>query len=120
LDLSDESMLRVASDAALRFVDDALATWPEISRLDAPYGYLETTLERLLRFPRPEEAAILGGLGLRSSFGGHGPLRHVAKLPSAGRFVLDRTAYQDAYDHCYWKKGFAAQLSRRARKYLTT
>ncbi len=118
LGADDERWLRVASDAAFRFVDDALAAWPEISRLDPPYGYLETTLERLLRFPRADEAAILGGLGLRSSFGGHGPLRHVAQLPSAGRFVLDRNAYQDAYDHCYWKKGFAAQLTPRTRKYL--
>ena len=113
-----ETALQTAAGTATEFIRDALELWPATREIDPPFGYLETVLERLLRFPRQEEALALGKFSLRNTFGGSGPLRHLANPPSSWKRIARGRALQDAYDHCYWKKGFLAQLSPRARKYV--
>ena len=111
-------VLQRATNAAFEFIKEALEVLPCSEGVPLPYGYLETTLERLLRHPTKEEAVMLGSLALRNSFGGHGPLRFIAKRPSTWQSVWHQDLLQDAYDHCYWKKGFLAQLSNSERSHL--
>jgi hypothetical protein len=113
-----QTKLAVTTEAAFEFVRDALASWPPTGAEKPPYGYLETVLERLLKHPRAAEAAALGNFSLRNSFGGSGPLRRVAQVPPAWERIARRRALQNAYDHCYWKPGFLAQLGPRAKKQL--
>jgi glycosyltransferase involved in cell wall biosynthesis len=117
-DGSTEAALEAVTGAAFEFVRDALAIWPEGQELAPPFGYLETVMERLLRHPQKEEAEAFGKFSLRNTFGGSGPLRQLANPPSSLARISRREALQHAYDECYWKKGFLAQLSTRARKYI--
>jgi glycosyltransferase involved in cell wall biosynthesis len=119
IDSNMESALQVATGTAFEFVRDALAVWPDSQKVPPPFGYLETTLDRLLRHPKPDEAAALGKFSLRNSFGGFGPIRHLANLPSSWARISRGSALQQAYDACYWKKGFLAQLSPRMIKQIT-
>jgi len=110
--------LEIATAASFQFIRDALVIWPKDQELAPPFGYLETTLERLLRHPRKDEAEAFGKFSWRNTFGGDGPLRRLAMLPSSWQRISRRDSLQKAYDECYWKKGFLAQLSSNARKYI--
>jgi glycosyltransferase involved in cell wall biosynthesis/FMN phosphatase YigB (HAD superfamily) len=115
IDAQSSEYLRTAVESAFTFVRDALAVLPAANPCPPPYGYLETTLERLLRYPRLEEVNAFGGLALRNSFGGRGPLRHLALVPSPWQIFRNPASLQEAYDQCYWKKGFQAQLTPHQR-----
>ena len=100
--------LTLATDAAFAFIEHYLAVVGR-RKLPPPFAYLDAVLERLWRCPSKDEAELLGGIGLRDSFGGCGPIRYLAKVP-------ERAAHktlQEAYDRCHWKKGFLAQLTPR-------
>jgi hypothetical protein len=118
VDARTTAALEIATGAAFQFIRDALAIWPKTQELAPPFGYLETTLERLLRHPRKDEAAAFGQFSWRNTFGGTGPLRQLAVPPSSWRRISRRDALQEAYDQCYWKKGFLAQLTPTARQYI--
>jgi hypothetical protein len=117
-DASTEAALEVITGAAFEFIRDALTILPEGQELAPPYGYLETVMERLLRHPQKQEAEAFGKFSLRNTFGGCGPLRQLAHPPSSLARISRREVLQHAYDECYWKKGFLAQLSPRAKKYI--
>ena len=103
--------LTLATDAAFAFIEHYLKLAG--SRIvSPPYAYLDAVVERLWRSPRKEEAALLGHIGLRNSFGGYGPVRYLAKVPvRQSTWAAHKAALQEAYDHCYWKKGFLVQLT---------
>ncbi len=117
LDDAQQRYLDLARETALEFVLDAsdLVSGPDSST--PGYGYLDTVLERILRHPRPQEAQFLGQLSHRNTFGGSGPLRYVAKVPS-GKIRKKRRTLREAYDYCYWKTGFLAQLSEKEKALL--
>jgi hypothetical protein len=102
--------LTLATDAAFAFIENYLQVVGSRS-LPPPLAYLDAVIERLWRCPRKEEAELLGGIGLRNSFGGCGPIRYLAKIPERQSRRNAHKALQEAYDHCYWKKGFLAQLT---------
>jgi hypothetical protein len=102
--------LTLATDAAFAFVEHYLEV-VEGRILAPPLAYLDAVVERLWRCPRKEEAALLGGIGVRNSFGGYGPIRYLAKIPLRQSRRAAPKALQEAYDHCFWKKGFLAQLT---------
>jgi len=118
VDAKRDAELAIAAAAALEFTRDALAIWPKSQEIAPAFGYMETILERLLRFPTRDEATALGDLSWRNTFGGTGPLRHLARPPTHWERISRRDALQDGYDQCYWKKGFLAQLSARAKQYI--
>ncbi|MDB6021298.1 MAG: hypothetical protein JWQ04_1155, partial [Pedosphaera sp.] len=118
-DASTEAALKIVTGAAFEFVQDAQAICPKPHEISPPYGYLETTLERLLRHPTKDEATAFAAFSWRNTFGGTGPIRHLASVPSYWNRMAQPDALQEAYDHCYWKKGFLAQLSAKAREYIT-
>lgn len=118
IDRSQQRCLESATQAAFEFVQDAAELIGAPGSTAPPYAYLETVLERILRHPKAEEAEILGRFAFRNSFGGSGPLRYLAKLPAEREALLDPEALQRAYDYCYWKKGFIAQMSPRQRQEL--
>jgi glycosyltransferase involved in cell wall biosynthesis len=118
VDAPTEANLETAAASALDFIRDALGIWPQ-TPVTPPFGYLETVLERLLRHPTKSEAATFGKFAWRNTFGGSGPLRQLATPPAAWTRLSRRDGLQDTYDHSCWKKGFLAQLSARARKYIT-
>jgi len=118
MDKLTEASLLTAAETASEFMRDALELWPNGQEVDPPFGYLETVLERLLRFPTHDESVAFGKFSWRNTFGGTGPLRHLANPPSHWKRIARGQALQEAYDHSYWRKGFLAQLSPRARKYL--
>ena len=109
---TESQRLRIArmSVAALQFVDDMLEVQPTLGDRPPPFAYLESVLERILRFPTLEEAVALGDLPHRDSFGGTAPWRYLAKPPSSWRRVFNPQSLQTGYDFAYWKKGFLAQL----------
>ncbi|HWF17884.1 MAG TPA: hypothetical protein VG754_01370, partial [Verrucomicrobiae bacterium] len=118
MDKETEEALQIVTNAGFEFIRDALAVWPRSQEIPPPLGYLETTLERLLRHPTREEAIAFSKFSWRNTFGGTGPIRHLANLPSCWSRVADAEALQEAYDHCYWKKGFLAQISPKAKEYI--
>ncbi|HZV33566.1 MAG TPA: hypothetical protein VFB72_03245, partial [Verrucomicrobiae bacterium] len=118
MDAETERTLEIVTGAAFEFVRDALAIWPRSQELGPPLGYLETALERLLRHPTRDEAVAFSKFSWRNTFGGSGPIRHLANLPCCWSRIANPDALQDAYDHCYWKKGFLAQISPKAREYI--
>ena len=103
------------SRAALDFAEDALKVETSLSPHAAPFGYLESVLERVLRHPTRAEAGTLGALPHRDSFGGEAPWRHLAKVPATAQAVFKPSSMRDAYERAYWKKGFLAQLGPTER-----
>ena len=112
-----DARLEVVTGAAFEFIRDALALWPRSQDIAPPFGYLETMLERLLRHPRKDEAAAFGGFSWRNTFGGSGPLRHLANPPSSWNRISKQHALQEAYDSSYWKKGLCRTQSPRKKIY---
>ncbi len=116
LDDTQQQYLELARQAALEFVAEA-------SQLLSPdcgaqgYACLDTVLERILCNPRPQEARLLGQLSHRNSFGGKGPLRYIAKVPS-GLDRKSRRKLRAAYHNSFWKKGFMAQLTDKEKALL--
>jgi glycosyltransferase involved in cell wall biosynthesis/FMN phosphatase YigB (HAD superfamily) len=109
-----------AREQAFAFVKDTLllAPAPQSQPEGSGLGYIDTLFDRVLRQPRREEADALGDLSLRNSFGGRGPLRYLARVhDSAGRPLMG-PALREAFDHCYWKKGFIARLTSEQRAEL--
>ena len=109
--------LTLATDAALVFIEHYLEVVGR-RKVAPPLAYLDAVVERLWRSPSKEEAELLGGVGLRNSFGGYGPIRYLAKIPPRRLGRRGQKGLQDAYDHSYWKKGFLAQLSAKDRRLL--
>ena len=98
------------SRAALAFVEDALKVETSLGSHAAPFGYLESVLERVLRHPTRAEAETLGALPHRDSFGGEAPWRHLANVPATAEAIFRPSSLRHAYERAYWKKGFLAQL----------
>jgi glycosyltransferase involved in cell wall biosynthesis/FMN phosphatase YigB (HAD superfamily) len=122
LDVSDghRQDLERLQAAGLRFVEELLAWMPDWNEQPTSFGlgYIDTVLDRLLRHPTDEEARTLGALSLRSSFGGHGPLRYIAKVDRASYSAIEPSSLQRDYDHSYWKMGFKTQLPVGLRERL--
>ncbi len=112
-ELTDEIsvLMELAVESAFSFIDDALEVLPDMREYEPPFSYLEGVMERLFRYPSENDARVLGQITHRTGFGGYGPIRPLAKLPSAKNMFLHLNALQDAYDHCFWKKGFLSQLN---------
>lgn len=117
VDDAQQQYLSLATEAAFEFVGEALDLMPGPDSIQPPFAYLEAVLERILRHPKSYEAEILGQLSLRNTFGGHGPIRYVAKLPAPGNRNKPE-ALRETYDYCYWKKGFLAQLTSKEKEHL--
>lgn len=113
----EKAFLTRTAESGLEFVREALEIVPSGSS-PPPFGYLETVLDRLLRRPTLQEAVRLGGISMRNTFGGNGPIRHLALLPPERERYLHPHTLQEAYNYCYWKKGFLAQLSPQERSLL--
>ena len=109
-----QALDRVAT-SAFAFVEEMLATEPSLTLHAAPLGYLESVLERVLRFPTRTEAEALGDLPHRASFGGTAPWRHLAKPPSMARALFKPRAIRQAYERAYWRAGFRARLGPAER-----
>jgi glycosyltransferase involved in cell wall biosynthesis/FMN phosphatase YigB (HAD superfamily) len=118
-DESHRTGIARAVEAAHAFADDALPHLPPMEDWDEPPDYLETVLTRVLRHPTADEARTMGGIHLRNSFGGRGPLRAIAAAPGDEVRCFSRRRLQAAYDLSYWKKGFRAQLSPRDQAKLS-
>ncbi len=112
-----QGYLDLAREAALEFVSEAADLFPDADFTPPASAYLDAAFERLLRHPLPHEAQMLGELSHRNSFGGNGPLRYIAKLPPKNRRA-DRAALREAYERCYWKTGFWAQLTATEKRLL--
>jgi glycosyltransferase involved in cell wall biosynthesis/FMN phosphatase YigB (HAD superfamily) len=108
-----------AVEAAHALVADALPHLPAMEDWDESPDYLETVLTRVLRHPTADEARAMGGIRLRNSFGGRGPLRAIAEVPGDAVRCFSRPRLQAAYALSYWKKGFRAQLSPRDQAKLS-
>ncbi len=117
LDDARQQCLELARETALEFVRDASALVADLEMSTPAYAYLDTVLERILVYPRPPEAEALGRISHRNTFGGKGPLRYVAKVPS-GKARRKTRKLRQAYDCCYWKKGFLAQLTEKEKALL--
>ncbi|MDR3568209.1 MAG: glycosyltransferase [Syntrophobacteraceae bacterium] len=115
LDDTQQQYLELAREAALEFVLDACELITELDSTTPAHGYLDTVLERILCHPRPREAHALGQISHRNTFGGYGPLRYIAKVPS-GKDRKKPRALREAYERCFWKKGFLAQLTEKEKK----
>ncbi len=76
-------------------------------------SYLEAVLNRVLCQPTAQEAAVLGALPARDSFGGHSPTRPLAQPPPRWERLVHPARLRHAYQHAFWKQGFLAQLSPR-------
>lgn len=115
-----QAAMDTARKAAMTFVDDMLPWLPDPRDHQGAsgLGYLDAILARVLRNPKPSEADTLGDLSLRNSFGGQGPLRHLAKTLDQQGQPLSGQALREAYDNCYWKKGFAVRLTNEQRAEL--
>ena len=109
-----QSLERVAA-GAMEFAADLGKVDAASMRREAPLGYLESVLERVLRHPTRAEAEAIGALPHRDSFGGAAPWRHLAKVPSAGRSIFAPGSVREAYARAYWKSGFMAQLGPTER-----
>ncbi|MGC9195970.1 MAG: HAD family hydrolase [Syntrophobacteraceae bacterium] len=112
-----QGYLDLAREAALEFVTEATDLVPDPDFGQPAFAYLDAALERLLRHPLPHEAQMLGELSHRNSFGGNGPLRYVAKPPPKNQRT-NRAALREAYERCYWKTGFWAQLTATEKRLL--
>lgn len=109
-----------AREQAFAFVQDLLplvpapAEYPETHGL----GYIDSVFERVLRNPSSAEAEAFGDLSLRNSFGGRGPLRYLARVRDHEGKLLTGPALREAFDHCYWRRGFIARLNPQQRSEL--
>jgi hypothetical protein len=117
LDDTRQKYLETASEAALEFVREASDLMADLEVSTPAYAYLDTVLERILWYPRAQEAQALGQISHRNTFGGNGPLRYIAKVPT-GKNRRKRRILRQAYDYCYWKKGFLAQLTEKEKALL--
>ncbi|MGC9195454.1 MAG: glycosyltransferase [Syntrophobacteraceae bacterium] len=117
LDDAQQQYLELARETALEFVRDASDLIDDLEVSTPAYAYLDTVLERILCYPRSQEAQALGQISHRNTFGGNGPLRYIARVPSGKNRRKPQTLRQ-AYDHCYWKKGFLAQLTDKEKALL--
>ena len=104
-----DGLERVAQ-SAMAFVEDMLEYETSLSSHAAPFAYLESVLERVLRHPTLAEARTIGALPHRDSFGGAAPWRHLAKVPPTLRTLYSPGSLREAYDRSYWRKGFLVQL----------
>lgn len=83
-DISEEhrSRLETARQTGVRFAQDLLSVRKDLAELEAfGYAYLDSVLERLLRFPDTFQAKKLGQLTHRDSFGCASHPRTLAKAP---------------------------------------
>ena len=102
--------------SALKFVMDATELVDNVNSVRPSDNYVESILNRLLRHPTGEEAKILGRYPHRDGFGDKGAVRYLANPLSSTDTPLSAAELKFAYDHCYWKAGFRAQLTDRQKQ----
>jgi hypothetical protein len=114
LEFDPSQMARLAHirEGARIYVEDAARLLRPGDMAESSLEHLDNLLARLIRHPSRAQAANLGSMPHRQTYGDRGGLRKFAELPQVkGTSTHAIVPLAMAYGEAYWKRGFLAQLT---------